>query len=204
MTTASQQKKAIAKTKAETAKAEAFIADAKAKTNGKRKAKEWPCTAEQIISERDHKGQSWKQVAINLDLGSPGAARKAYTELTGVPHYESQAIVKRTRNVGTGKKKDTPGWDDDTDQGEIEASLNGSWVEESGSGKTYIPAHWSGSLITVQRQVGESAYEEEVLVRYCTAFSFGPNGDQPLQVSLIQDNGAARTFFVTNIISVRS
>lgn len=205
MVTAATQKRQRKTKAAEEAKAEEFIAEAvaDAKKNGKRKRGEWPCTAEDIIAERDHKGQSWKQVAINLDLGSPGQARKAYSELTGVPHDQSQPLVHRTRSTGAGRKKNHPQWDDDSDQDAITDALNGPWIEAKGSGKDYVPAHWRGSVITVSRTVGNGTFDEEVVVKYVTEFTFGKEGDQPLQVWLVQDNGASRCFRVADITEVR-
>lgn len=52
-------------------------------------AKDYAFTAEDIKRERDELGQSWRQVANNLDLANPGQARKAYTELTGVDYRDS-------------------------------------------------------------------------------------------------------------------
>lgn len=211
-----RQSTALRKGKRERAKAEDVIAKATEEAlaqaaqpkeaKPRRKTGEWPCTAEQIVAERDGAGRSWKQVAINLNLGSPGQARKAYTDLTGRPHHESQAIVKRaTRGTATNRKVDSPGWDDDSDQGEIEARLNGEWVEESGSGQNYTPAHWTGSMIVVERTVRETAtFIEEVLVGRVVEFTFGPKGDQPLQVWVVQkDTGAMRCFRVADIKEVR-
>lgn len=195
------------KAKAETAKAEQFIDKATeeaATDNGKRSRGDhvWPCTAEEIVAERDGAGRSWRQVAINLGLGSPGQARKAYSALTGRPHYESEAIVKRQRGTSAGRKVDSPGWNDESDQGEIEDRLNGTWVEQAGN----VPAHWTGSVITVAHEsyLKGHTYEEEVEVKYVTSFSFGKAGDQPLQVNIIDKyTGAARCFRVASITEVR-
>jgi hypothetical protein len=194
------------KAKAETAKAEERIEEAvaEAKANSKRAKGTWPCTAEEIVAERDGAERSWAQVAVNLGLGSPGQARKAYTELTGRPHYESQAKVKRQRSTtgGVARKVDSPGWNDDTDQGAIEERLNGTWVEEAGN----VPAHWTGSDIVVSRSsyLAGHTFDEEVAVKYVTEFSYGKNGDQPLQVTIIDRySGAHRCFRVADITEVR-
>lgn len=197
------------KAKKEAAKAEEFIeAATEAASNGKGKRRprgEWPCTAEQIVAERDHAGRSWAQVAVNLGLGSPGQARKAYTALTGKPHHESQMTGKRaSKAVARGRKVQSPGWDDETDQTEIEARLNGEWVEASGSGNQFIPAHWTGSDIVVQRTSGSYVYEEEIQVKYVTEFTFGLRGDCPLGVTFIDRfTGGFRTIRVAEIIQVR-
>lgn len=204
----------IRKAKSEAAKAEEFIETAtEAATNGKPKRKrggEWPCTADEIVAERDSKGLSWAQVAINLNLGSPGQARKAYGDLTGRPHHTSQMTGKRaSRAAAAGRKVDSPGWNDDTDQGEIEARLNGPWVEASGTegSKNYVPAHWTGSDIVVRREVGgRSSYvwEEEIQVKYVVEFTFGKRGDLPLAVTFIDRYcGQFRIIAVADIIQVR-
>lgn len=200
------------KAKRETAKAEdAIRAATEAVLNGTAPTKpkrsaidkqvaELGITAEAITAERDGAGRSWAIVAKNLGLASPGAARSAYTLLTGRAHQDSTGIKRAPRGTAS-RAVSSPGWDDDSDQEAIEAALNGRWIEEHGSGKDYVPAHWSGSDIAVQRMKG--AFTEEVRVKRVTAFSFGKDGTQPLQVSLIQDNGAARCFFVTDITEVR-
>lgn len=210
----SRQTTKTRKAKKEKASAEEFIAAAnEAIANGtattkpkriKRTKGSWPCTAEDVVRERDQRGLSWRQVAANLGLGSPGQARTAYTELTGKPHYESQPIVKRAPKGTVGKVVDSPGWDDDSDQEEIEARLNGSWIEASGEGQNYTPAHWSGSFIVVRHKQGDYVWDEDCEVSYVTAFTFGPEGDQPLQVLLHEKGTSAfRAFRVADILEVR-
>lgn len=48
----------------------------------------YPFTAETITALRDEQSQSWAKVATALALGSPGAARRAYSVLVR-PHTES-------------------------------------------------------------------------------------------------------------------
>jgi len=48
----------------------------------------YPFTADTIAALRDEQGQSWAKVATALALGSPGAARRAYSVLVR-PHTES-------------------------------------------------------------------------------------------------------------------
>lgn len=206
------------KAKAEAAKAEAFIEEAfngvealddeHTKADDKRlkpKRGEWPCTADELVAERDTAGRSWAQVAVNLGLGSPGQARKAYTALTGKPHHESQMTGRRaTRAVAKGRTVDSPGWDDESDQEAIEARMNGEWVEESGDGKNFMPAHWSGSDIVVRRVTGNHVYEEEIQVKYVVEFTFGASGTCPLGVTFIcRYTGHFRTIAVAEIIEVR-
>lgn len=169
-----------------------------------RKAKPLTITAEDIVRERDQRGLSWAQVAANLDLSSPGAARKAYTDLTGRPHTDSQMQGRRAaRGTGarvSGRKTFAVEWGDDSDQDEIETRLNGVWVEESGDGKSYQPGHWSGSTITVQRKYGI----EEVRVGQVQAFTFGPKENLPLTVEIRDGhNRCFRAFYVRDIKEVR-
>lgn len=56
-------------------------------------------TAEQIAELRDDQQRSWAKVAQALTLGSPGAARRAYTALVR-PHTDS---VLATRTTATAK-----------------------------------------------------------------------------------------------------
>lgn len=207
--TAGTQKRQAKKAKAEAAKAETFVDGEVAKAKGKR-AKPITCTAEEIVAERDGKGLSWAQVAINLNLGSPGAARRTYTQLTGKPHTDSQMSGKRAPrgSRASGRKLAKPDWNDDTDQDEIIGKLQGAWHEPSGDPgtKNYVPGHWTGSNIAVSRTLGGrlKPYEEEVAVARVVEFSFGKNEDQPLQVTVIdRESGAQRCFFVSTIISVQ-
>ena len=54
-----------------------------------------------IAALRDDQQHSWAKVAATLDLGSPGAARRAYSALVR-PHTESVLAVRTT---GDGKVK---------------------------------------------------------------------------------------------------
>lgn len=100
-------------------KVEKFMAEAIEKI--KRKRGEFACTADQIRNERDTKGLSWRQVAVNLGLGSPGGARAAYTALTGRPHSDAAPTTNRATRSNTGAsgqrlRTTAPEWNDDTDQ----------------------------------------------------------------------------------------
>lgn len=173
-----------------------------------RAPKELTITEADIVRERDERGLSWKQVAINLGLGNPGAARRAYAELTGRPHDSSQPLLARAPKGSGARKTLTPLWDDDSDQDEIEAKLNGPWVEESGEGKNYKPGHWTGSFIKVRRSLaraGDAAdleWTDELHVSRTAAFTYGPEGDQPLQVTVFAANGASHTYRVSDILAV--
>lgn len=171
-----------------------------------RAPKELTITEADIVRERDERGLAWKQVAINLGLGNPGAARRAYAELTGRPHDSSQPLLARAPRGSGARQTLTPLWDDDSDQADIEAKLNGPWVEESGEGKNYKPGHWAGSFIKVRRSVVRPErtldWEDELEVARTAAFTYGPEGDQPLQVTVFAKNGASHTFRVSDILAV--
>lgn len=196
-TTQSKMIKAEAKAKAQ---AEAKVAEELAKSQRRAARKEgWPCTAEQIIHERDSRGLSWRQVATNLNLGSPGQARKAYTELTGKPHYESQMTGKRASRGSVGRKVDSPNWNDDSDQDEIIERLQGKWHEPTKDTK----GHFDGSIITVACDYKGLQWEEEIQVARVDSFKFeGP--DEHLVISVFtRDTGAMRCFRVDAIKDVK-
>lgn len=207
MVTAATQKRQTKAAKVETAKAEEFIEQATEEVKTRRKRGEYTCTKEDIERERDERGLSWKQVAVNLGLGSPGAARKAYSDLTGRPHNTSNPVVNRAPR-GSGSSTVallTPLWDDDSDQDEIIEKVQGEWIPESGSGKTYVPGHFRGSTITVRRKslYTQNEYEETLRVSRIDKFAYdGKNEDGPLVVHLVGDTGF-RCFKVTDIVAVR-
>lgn len=60
---------------------------------------EYPFTAESIASLRDGSYLSWAKVAQALKLGSPGAARRAYSALVR-PHTESVLPGRTTNGKG--------------------------------------------------------------------------------------------------------
>lgn len=201
MVTAGTQRKRIAAEKKEAAAAEAKIAKETeaAVRRAARKGGEWPCTAEQIIHERDARGLSWRQVAVNLNLGSPGQARKAYTALTGKPHYESAMTGKRASRGTVNRKVDSPNWNDDSDQDEIIERLQGKWHEPTKDSK----GHYDGSIITVACDYKGLQWEEEVQVARVKEFAF-EGKDEHLVISVFtRDTGALRCFRVDAIKDVK-
>lgn len=189
----------------ETAKAEEFIEDAveKVRTRRPRTAADYDFTSDDIIRERDHKGQSWRKVAQVLGLGNPGAARTAYTILTGVKHNESQPLVKRQpKGSFSGKGVDKPGWDDDTDQDVIIERMQGEWHPPSGEGKNYKPGHFDGSLVSVHRNHFGVQCNEDIAVARIRCFRYDYN--DKLEVEVVdRETGATRIFYVTDIAQVR-
>lgn len=173
------------------AKAEAKVVEELTKAKARAARKENPCTAEDIVRERDEKGLSWKQVAVNLDLGSPGAARSAYTRLTGRPHNES-ALGKRAKRLPKGvvrgalRKTHAPEWNDDSDQDEIIERI-------------------TGSVIVVNRTFRNIVLpEERIVVGRIVGFRYdGKDEDGALCVTIVdKDTSASRTFRVADISEV--
>ena len=200
MATATTQAKRIRAEAKAKAQAEAKVAEELAKSERRAARKEgWPCTAEEIKHERDSRGLSWRQVATNLNLGSPGQARKAYTELTGTPHYESQMTGKRASKGSVGRKVDSPNWNDDSDQDEIIERLQGKWNEPTKDTK----GHFDGSVITVAMDLRGMQWEEEIPVARVMGFKFeGP--DEHLVIFVIdRTTGNTRCFRVDAIKDVK-
>jgi hypothetical protein len=200
----SLQSKSIRATEKGTAMAEAFIALAVEETVKRTRAKEPTCTAEQIVEQRDTLRLGWRQVAANLELGSPGAARRAYTKLTGRPHNESAPVQRRsarstTSAAGTRLRTSAPQWDDDSDQDEIMEAI-------------------THRDITVARVAKGIAFPDETVhVSRIIRFAFdGPEQDGDLVVHVYTkhlcqcrladkrdaDTGVARTFRVADIKEV--
>lgn len=179
---------------------------------------EFPCTKEEIVQLRDVERVSWKDIAIRLDLKSPAGrpygryAKQVYSALTGVPYEDlrtrgtgGNGAVAAPRRRQASPHNIRPQWDDDSDQGEIEDMLAGE-CHMSDKGERWRPVR-----IFVRRSYGNMSYLEEIAVRYVTAFTYGPGGDQPLQVEVVEhmtvkDRGGStwegtqiRTLFVSKI-----
>jgi hypothetical protein len=155
-------------------------------------------TAEAIIEQRDTKGLSWRQVALNLELPGPSSARIAYGKLTGRSHTESNPVVNRAPKGSMtkgGKRVVELNWDDDTDQDEIIERLE-------------------NSFITVRREYRGIDCSEDVHVKRVLRLSYdGKDHDGQLCVTVVQlvesDRrkvyvpGPTRTFAVADIANVR-
>lgn len=177
----------------------------------------WPCTAKQITTLRDDQGLTWKQVAEELGLGvgkknRSRYAQHAYEDLTGRTRHESRPNglhwsgstngTRKTPQASTSRSRVL--WNDDSDQEEIEQRLLGEEVTDK-EGRV----RWQPRRVLVHRDCYGLDYNEEILVRYATAFTFGPDGDQPLQVEVLEQmsKGAdsstqIRTLFVHKILKV--
>lgn len=148
-------------------------------------------TAEDIAKLRDEQGLSWRQVAVNLELGSPGAARKAYTDLTGTDYRDSNPTVKRAKTTMGSAKMSTrkflaPEWNDDSDQEEIIGKCE-------------------NARLIVRRDVKGIMLEEDIRATKVVRMSWdGPEDDGPLAITFIEaQTGAARTIRVADIKEVR-
>ena len=199
----SNQTTRLRRQRKEVAAAEEFIDGAVEKVTRQRAPRTYDFTSDDIIRERDHKGQTWRKVAQILGLGNPGAARTAYTTLTGVQHNQSQPLVKRQpKGSFSGKGVDRPGWDDDTDQDEIIERVQGEWIPPHGEGKNYTPGHFRGSFVSVRRNHFGVSCREDISVARIVGFNF--DYEDHLEVEVVdRDNGARRTFYVTDIYEVR-
>lgn len=202
---------ATKKEKEEVAKAEAFIKEAvsavlttKAKRDGTGGT---TITLEDIVRERDDRGLSWKQVAVNLSLGSPASARSAYTRLTGRAHTDSQPALNRATRGDTaanGKrlKREAVTWEGD---------------EESPMFQDDVVTRITHHDVLVQRTFrGIEVPEEWVHINRIERFAF-EGEDEALTVHVFTkhtcecriadkrdaDSGVARAFRLRDIKEVR-
>lgn len=156
-------------------------------------------TAEQIVQARDRDGLSWRDVANVLGLGSPGRARKAYSDLTGKPHNSSVMQGRRAKRASSRRRQVhvNPKWDDDTDRQTIVDSI-------------------TGSTIYVLRKHGDEPEEIRVarVLRFDDADPSRPavefiegfyTYDKKRDIRVIDDRctGAIRTIFLDAIVEVR-
>lgn len=183
----------------EVAKAEEFIAEAAKRT---RVAKpETMCTVEQIVDQRDVKGLSWRQVAVNLGLGSPAAARSAYSRLTGRSHTESSPELKRahkgaTTASGSRRRMNEVQWDDDTDQDIIIEAMTHKDIRvvRTVRGMT-LPDEWA-HVSRIERFAFEGE-EECLVVRVFTKEA--AHCECRIKPGVDPDYGVARAFRVRDI-----
>jgi hypothetical protein len=154
------------------------------------------------IVELRQAGKSWAVVAEALNLKGPGAARTAYTDLTGKHHNDIEgapAVARKTSSNGEAKprkrkasgkvtdavgivdtRRFSPGWNADTDQDDIIARLK------------------PGTVVVVKRQHGT----EEIQVQSLVGFQFNKD-ETRLAVEFHQTlNGGYRCVYVDDIIEV--
>jgi hypothetical protein len=174
------------------AEAEAIAAAKAATSTPKRRNRQdgYTFSAEDIVQARDTQGLSWRQVAVNLNLGSPSAARSAYTALTGRHHSESGTAVRRSTagTVGTAKantrKVYAPAWTDESDQDEIIERL-------------------PGSRITVQRTIKGTTTLEELLVGKVRKLTWDGAAEHLCVHFVDRETGGTRSVLVQDIQEVR-
>jgi hypothetical protein len=181
------------------------MVETKSKVPAKRN-KELVISKDQIIEERDIKGLSWRQVAINLNLTTPGAARSAYTKLTGRSHTESVMPEGKRARRGTGferKRRFAPNWNDDSDQDEIIERL------ETCHPKPNEPRHCvPGRTIVVTHRPHtislKKTFEEEVTIHRIIKFTYEGPLEEELVVQVIScEDKSFRSFRVKDIVDIR-
>ncbi len=111
---------------------------------------EYPFTAESIAALRDAQQLSWAKVAQALKLGSPGAARRAYSTLVR-PHTES---ILTARQAGTNGKVHPVTLTDEATLDELRDAI-------------------AGRTIVVQRGTGAEARTETIPVLRVTSVKAG-------------------------------
>jgi hypothetical protein len=161
---------------------------------------EYTFTAEDIRAARSEgSGRSWADIAKLLGLPNPGAARKAWAELTGTSHTEAPALVGRaTKGARSSARLVTPKWDANADGDSVIAALEG--------------AH-----IVVKSTLYGNETTEDLNVAFVTEYD--ESGDEPT-VTFIEgmlhkgkdgenlldgkhSTGATRTIAVSRIVEVR-
>jgi len=171
---------------------------------------DWPCTADEIVELRDGRGLSWRNVAIELGLGEGKKARspfakRAYKELTGKDPSDSHPVRAQTPAKGEQQlTRASVHWDDSSDQDAIEAALLGDESHRNDGSSL-----WRPRKLLVLRDLNGKSSHEEIFCRYATGFTFGPEGDQPLQVHIVEhlqtkdwQGTQFRTLFVHKIVKV--
>lgn len=208
------------KKRAEVAKAEAFIDSVKAKldeqaeiksevgatvppeaSKSTRKAKAYNFSVEELREAREGgSGRSWADVAKMLGLPNPGAARKAWADLTGTSHTQARTLVTRARKgSGSSSGLATPKWDDDTDRQTMVDRLTGSRI--------VIKAAAYGSDTTEELSVAKvSSFDDTLPDRPAVVVVEGVyrmDGKGERYLDQRQSTGATRTIFLDRIIEVR-
>lgn len=95
-----------------------------------RKPRTYDFTVDQLREAREGgSGRSWADVAKMVGLPNPGAARKAWADLTGRPHTEARQLVTRApKGSSSSTRLDAPKWTDDTDRQAIVDRIVGSAI----------------------------------------------------------------------------
>lgn len=175
--------------------------DAPKSTRKPRGPKTYTFTADQLREARV--GRSWADVAKMLDLPNPGAARKAWLDLTGEPHTSAPELVgKRARRGSSSSARlAAPKWGDLTDRQEIVDRLMGSTI-------TVKASAYGDTGATETLHVGKvKKYDDTDPSRPAVVFVEGvfrkdqKTGQDVLDMKV--STGATRTVFIDRIIEVR-
>jgi hypothetical protein len=200
----------------ERAEAEAFIAEKKLEASvtddgevqiseapkalkSTRKAKTYDFTVEQLREAREGgSGRSWADVAKMLGLPNPGAARKAWAELTGTPHTEAKALQTRARKGATSSRTlATPTWDDDTDRQSVVDTLVGSTITIRTGGLYGKDTLETLNVARVYR------FDDSDPARPAVEILDGRYAMVKGERTLVDGTGAKRTIFLDRIAEVR-
>lgn len=90
-----------------------------------------PAVGEQVVKLRHEDKLSWRIIANQLDLGSPGKARAVYTAHTGRPHNEAPDVIRATKSRRESDPAATnPVFQEDAEYGDIKGAFKkGAKVE---------------------------------------------------------------------------
>lgn len=164
-------------------------------------------TEADIRRERVERGLSWRQVAINLSLKSPDAARKAWVALTGTPHNTTETTSRKPTvrgnapaGVNGASKTLTPMWDT-----KYIDSLDDEGLDRF---QDEVKDTITGKSITLERVLRSITIPEETLrVMRVERFTFeGPNEDLVVHVYEDRTTGTGKeraTIGVARSIRVR-
>ena len=164
-------------------------APAQSKPKRRKSEASYTFTAEDISKLRDEQGLSWRQVAINLDLGGPSAARTAYTTLTGRDYRETVMTGRRIKTESGSAKISTrkvyaPEWTDESDQDEIIDRM-------------------TNARIIVERNVKGVTAEEEILVGRVARLTWDGKDERLCVHFTDRQTGGTRSVLVSAIKEVR-
>lgn len=193
----------------EKAKAEEFIEQAVETATAEpkaprapRKPKSYNFTAEELREAREGgSGRSWADVAKLLGLPNPGAARKAWAELTGQPHTSAKALQGRARKgAGSSNRLAAPKWDDTADRQTIVDTLVGA--------KVIIKAGlYGGDSVETIHVAKVYRFDDTLPDRPAVEILEGVYGIDPKTKEKVlldkASTGARRTVFLDRIVEVR-
>lgn len=128
---------------------------------------------EDLTRLRDERHLSWAKVAETLELGSPGTARRVYSELVR-PHHESVLPTKGERASG---QAEPMSFTDDSDPATIQEAVE-------------------GQTVVVQRARGQER------IRVVSINSVGRSREGKRTVNFKDPEGKNRSVHATRIVAV--